>query len=517
MTRSLLILWAGCLCAWSLVSFGCSWDGDVGNQDFNEPGDDGYLDIGFGVTPDERFVVGATESSHDRSLLHFVDTTTGDITVLDVASEDDKRIVFDPDEPRAWFMAQPYGWDPGEEGEVWTLVDLTTLTVLGEQYYPAAFWGTRLTDDGALFAAACRGVVYVVDASTLQWGTIEPPSEAHELFEADWIPGTHRLVISWTVSATLGESRQTSQRSTQRHRRSLPSDGWAPDGSGPMLRPVGTLELDRRWLNAEGTEVTAYDIEDVEDMPSSPTRTTFVEGSHPSFWWGYGFFGMHPGGETVVVPLETFETASSWWGVDSLLILDPDLQTVGRVAGRGPVGFTPDGQTLVAYDFTDHADEVEDVFLMLYDTDDFSLERVELSIGIPAYFITPDGAEILLFSYYDIFSTGHENGLLLFDTASGETRHLDDSVGRHVNEAVITPDGERVYFVDWADSGEDWFGLYTIDLRGLDVDRVPVAFEPYNINILPSHGQLVMSEYASPRYYFLGLDSWSVEMYVDAG
>jgi len=508
-----MVLWAVVLGAWSLVSFGCGWGGSTGNQEFNDPGDEGYLDTGFGITPDERYVVGAIESSYERSLLHFVDTTTGDVTEIEVASDDDKRIVFDPVQPRAWFMAQPRGWDDGEDGEVWTLVDLTTLSVVHEETFPAAFWGTRLTDDGALFAAACNGVIYVVDASTLVWGTIEPPSEAHELFEAEWIPGTHRLVISWTVSADQARSGQAPQRP----RRVRPPTTWSPDGSGHMLPPIDDAELDERWEAASGTLITAYDIDQPALIPTTPVRTAFVEGSHPAFWWGYGFFGMHPEGETVVVPLETFETDSSWWGVDSLLILDADLQTVGRVAGRGPVGFTPGGDTLVAYDFTDHDDQVDDVFMLLYDMDDYSLERVRLSIGIPAYFITPDGAEILLFSYWDIFSTGHENGLLLYDTASGETRHLDDSAGRHVNEAVITPQGDRVYFLDWSDSAEEWYGLYTIDLKGLDVDQVPVAFEPYNINILPTHGMLVMTEYSSPRYYFLGEDSWSVEMYVDAG
>ena len=509
MTRTLLGIMGAWLGAWGLVSFGCGWGGgDTGNQEFNDPGDDAFLDTSFGVTPDERFVVGAIDAGSD-AWLHFVDTTDGKITELAVTSDDDKRVVFGPDGKRAWFMAQP---SSGTTGETWTLIDLDTLQVARETSFPAVFWGTRLTTDGALFAVACDGVLYVIDSTTMEYGTIEPPSGAHDLFEADWIPGTHRLVASWIVYEEFGEARRLPLPA----RRVRPDRGWSPDGGGPMMPPVDSLELDRRWLTSQGTQITAHDIDDVGVMPAAPVRTAFVADSHPAAWWGFGLFGMHPDGDLMAVPLETFDTGSSWWGRDSLLVLDAELEIVTRVAGRGPVGYTSDGHTLVAYDFTDHGSSVDEVFLMLYDTRDFDLTRVELTIGIPAYYITPDGGEILLYSYWDIFSTGHENGLLLYDTASGETRHLDDSAGRHVNQAVITPEGDRIYFVDWTDSWDDWYGLYTIDLAGADVDRVPVDFRPYNINILPSHGMLVMTEYAAHKYYFLGLDSWSVEMYVDA-
>lgn len=526
--------------------------GCAGIRDFNDPGDKGYLDSGFAVTPDERYVVGVSADPADDTLgrLHLVDTETGEVHhLLSFPEKRDRRVVFHPDRPWMWFMYEPppvYDDETGEllyeQPETWVVIDYETLQVLNETTFSTAFWGTRLSSDGRFFSVSDGDLQYVIDGETLEQGAIAPPSGQHDVFEAEWLPGTNRLVVSWNYHAgadtTLAPNQSAPAPPTPPSRqvvRRLEQLASHP-GTAPLVGPRPTPPPPNSPAMTFGTDICAYDIVSVSAMPTEPAAKTTIANRRQSVLWGFGFFGMSPDGSLIVVP--TVDASSLWdedvpGDVDSylLVILDPQLNEVTRVPGRGPCGFTPDSSALVTYEWAveegEETDgEVEawlDSNLLIYDTESWQSEIVELMLLNPAYYLTPDGSQVLLFGTWYSPGGDYDLDLQIYDLESGDLITVDDSNGRAIHRAVITPEADAIYFLDW-NRGEDCsftsdcqLDLYMLDLLSYDLDRIPIAFNPYEINILPSLDLLVMAPYATPTYYFMGIDSWMVEMEVTAG
>jgi len=182
---------------------------------------------------------------------------------------------------------------------------------------------------------------------------------------------------------------------------------------------------------------------------------------------------------------------------------------VENLPGFGPVAFSPNGRTVVAFgrqaDLALFGIKTGTPFSLLFiELDNRSPGRAALTIdtldigdALPIYQVTPDGQVVLV---YSVFDTASYDGIYLIDVA---TRSIRETSGPELplDEFVITPDSRLVYLVQG--------GLYRLDL---DTGRIvfirlecggigePAHCNPELINMLPGGDTLVLGWHFQPEY-----------------
>jgi hypothetical protein len=170
----------------------------------------------------------------------------------------------------------------------------------------------------------------------------------------------------------------------------------------------------------------------------------------------------------------------------------------------GPVGFTPDGSTIVSYRYIpdEEASGSGSIFsipaLVLLDAETLEETEVELSSldWGPEFFVTR-GANVVV-----ITSPLGSSHIVVHDIDTGTTTEL------------ATPDGPTLReFVSRDRAAELWLadgGLYRIEYTTPLFEEVDLDFAPEHINLLPRSDTLVLDDPSTVQIVYLDPDSRSV-------
>lgn len=276
--------------------------------------------------------------------------------------------------------------------------------------------------------------------------------------------------------------------------------------------------LEAMWLEHSDTLVAVIFYEDSADTGFDDTRARIVSfpmeavtacgfavdagtwcgrafdvelpGATPDWLFSFTWLGVAPDDGVVAAPV----MLGSEHVVALVSTIDGSVRTVSDAAG--PVGFTPDGSTVVSYRYRTEeipCDEVEEADepercphtettpqLALIDLEDLTVATIDLpTIEAPEYFVTRTGNLVVV---ADAWASGR---LVLADLDQGTAVPMR---GPEVNLTEL---------VSRADANELWVaddGLFRVDLLGGEVTQVAPGLSPVVINHLPAHGRLVMDD-----------------------
>jgi hypothetical protein len=196
--------------------------------------------------------------------------------------------------------------------------------------------------------------------------------------------------------------------------------------------------------------------------------------------------GVSPDDRTVVFPVIAQDSSTDASGHE-LLVLDVSsgsLRTVNNA--YGPVGFTPDGSTIVSYT---NGTTGNDAQLLLVDASTLEVQMADIpGVSAPSYYVTSGGDDVVIASNIGLTQ------LLVYD------------VSTHSYEKVGGPVVGLSNFVERASHDELWMlddGLFRLELSTGALTQIPISWTPEDIDILPMHDLLVMDDSASGniRYF----------------
>jgi hypothetical protein len=416
----------------------------------NSPGQDTWLDpppppvgeeghnVGaLAVESDEEHVFAVhTEWRGDRERSHLaaIDPQGGAVDVLDVTDTSDRRIMF-PSDDRALLMAQAGG------REHLVLLDTETLTEIRRTTKPTWYWGTRRSPTGKFLAVADNNAeaapIHVLDLATLEHVVVPHGGDS---LEAMWNrTGDQLLAISVKV----------------------------PENGAP---PVARL---LRWT-----------VTSVRDWPE-PDLDVALPGYEWDFAFSFTWIGVSPDDRWAVFPVLRHET-----GEHVLIVLDQADGTTREIGGRGPVGFTPDGSSIVSYGYDDNGSGV----LHMIDPVTLETELVPVPIeGGLSFFVTWDGNFVVCTS---VFSSGR---LVIYEPDTGESVQVDGPWVA-LTDFVTRPGAHQL----WVASQHL---LHRLRLDDAVLEVVTVPFDVLHVNILPVADELVLSQAQGPAVWFMNLET----------
>ncbi len=182
---------------------------------------------------------------------------------------------------------------------------------------------------------------------------------------------------------------------------------------------------------------------------------------------------------------------------------------VENLPGFGPVAFSPDGETVIAFgrqaELATFGIASETPYSLLFiSTRDWSIETLEIGDALPIYSLTPDGQVVLVFS---VFESASYDGIFMIDVA---TKTIRETSGPEVplSEFVITPDSRLVYLIEG--------GLFRLDVATGVISYVTIACggvgeptrcNPELVNLLPDGDTLVLGWRNEPEYALFDVPS----------
>lgn len=212
-----------------------------------------------------------------------------------------------------------------------------------------------------------------------------------------------------------------------------------------------------------------------------------LPGASPDMFFSFTWLGVAPDDGVVAVPVRVGM-------LHVVALVDPREGTVRTVDDAyGPVGFTPDGSTVVSYRYLteevpcDPELEPEECppprttpQLALIDVEDLTVATIDLpTIQYPEYFVTRTGNLVVV---ADAWGNGQ---LVLADLDQGQAN------------AMRGPAINLTELVSMDDAGEVWVaddGLFRVDLVLGLVEQVAPGLTPVTINVLPQRRRLVIDD-----------------------
>ncbi|MDC3962876.1 hypothetical protein [Polyangium jinanense] len=216
-----------------------------------------------------------------------------------------------------------------------------------------------------------------------------------------------------------------------------------------------------------------------------------------SFTW----IGTSPDDKYIVFPVRKAEVQPDDKIVytHELLVLDPGTKELREVPGaRGPVGFTPDGSTIVSYGDQDMNGNQE-LWLVDAETLEVDPEPVTIEGGI-SYFVSRDGNFIV------VASSNGEQQLVLYDVDQDRSTQMEGP-GVGLEEFVSRVGRKEMWIVDNQ-------SLFRLDLAAGEIAEVETTFTPEHVNILPTRDRLVLDDADSNDIVFFDPNDKSVKTIV---
>lgn len=277
--------------------------------------------------------------------------------------------------------------------------------------------------------------------------------------------------------------------------------------------------MDVRWLRSGELAVVDATTWDGDDPVTEISL-------YDSSWRARRFEVPNCASKLVVSPVEDIALlAPTSCQKDPVSVIDLTRAAfVENLPGFGPVAFSPDGTTAVAFgrqaDLATFGIRSETPYSLLFidmarrsgeqvegHTSGYSVETLELGDALPIYQLTPDGEVVLI---YSVLASATYDGIYLIDIA---TRSIRETHGPEValHEFVITPDSTLVYLI------ED--GLYRLDVKTGDIGYVslscggegePTRCNPELVNLLPNGETLVLGWRQDPELALFDIPSEQV-------
>lgn len=214
-------------------------------------------------------------------------------------------------------------------------------------------------------------------------------------------------------------------------------------------------------------------------------------------FFSYTWVSISPDDRLAVFPVKVFDGEDEFGSasIDDYQLIVLNLETSETTIiprAKGPVGFTPDGSSIVSYDETDTGEQR----LVLIDAETLEVDEEPLDVvidGSISYFVSHFG------NYVVVASSNGGQGLVLYDIDNQkETRMAGPNVG--LTEFVSRANPEELWAVESDGSTGD---LYRIDLQAAEVSEVSTKFEPEHIGILPKRDELVLTDLSRRTLHFL--------------
>ena len=410
----------------------------------NTPGGDTWLEGGaiavddrsetaFVLTTETPQVSGATA----RKVLRAVGADDGRVSeVADLTGRADPRILFPAS--GVLVMSEPAA---GGDDEL-RLLDPQTFEETKRVVASGRYHGTRMAPSRRFIAVADNDAalapIHVVDAATLEQRVIP---HGGDWLEAMWLHGRDEL------HAIVFED----------------------DASGPRAR---LLAWDVAALSAQGFPTGEG------GLWADPRLDVSVDDIAADFAFSFTWVGVSPDDRWVVHPVQ--RRAADGTSAHELLVLEVETGAVRSVPNaKGPVGFTPDGSTIVSY--ADVGDGTGDQRLLLVDVETLEVDEQDVPItGGLSYFVSREG------NFVVVGSSGGGQRLVLYDVDSGTQTQMDGP-GVGLYEFVSRVGHDEIWLVDDQ-------ALYRLHFAEARFELVPTSFAPEHIAILPSRDRLVLDD-----------------------
>ena len=350
--------------------------------------------------------------------------------------------------------------EQGGAGDRLMRFDEATLTQTNAVDTTAQYWGTRTSPTGTYVAVADNSVasppIHVIEADTLATHVL--PANGTSL-EAMWLRGSDTLIAVFFPSLvdTIGQARIVSWSVPALQAAGFPS---SPDG----IWASSTLDL----------AVPDVGFDDA---------------------FSYTWIGVSPDDCLAVIPV-IHRAPGSTNVTHELLVMDTSTGAIRTVDDAyGPVGFTPDGSTIVSYRYT-YTDAAKIPQLVLINATTLEAEGMDIPTGAsPAYYVTREGNDVVIASKPRIDRSA------IYD------------VTNHAFEKVGGPPLALSSFVSRVGHDEIWLvdnGLYRLNFMTPALQAVPLTWTPEDIGILPTRDLLVLDDARSGAIRYFDPKSMSV-------
>ena len=436
------------------ASFG---ENSPGDGDGDGPGLGTYLENGsIAVDADnENIYVLTTDTDSagqvtDKSLMLAEPEATRARRLAELTNFDDLRLLFV--EGGVMVMGERGGYDE------LVLYDRAGTSEIDRRSTSARYHGTRISAGGEFVAVAdntdASSPIHLIRASDL---SIREIPHDGDFLEANWVNGSDRLVAAVFYNGSGGEP--GSLRLLSWSIKSLSSSEF-PEAAGFWANPL--------------LDVT---------LPDTTSDPLF------SFSW----ISVSPDDSVAVVPMvQPDEEGESRHRLAVVTLATGEVRVVDDA--RGPVGFTPDGTTIVSYRSVDQGDGTTAPHLLLLDALSLAGEMIEEpSPGLIQYFVTRDGNYVVVGDFFG------SSELTLVDLDNGTSASLGRALD--LTEFVSRPGTGEMYLVDE--------GLFRLDIFEALLEEVELGFDPAHINRLPSD-QLVVDNPAAGSLELIAPDTGEI-------
>lgn len=322
------------------------------------------------------------------------------------------------------------------------------------------YYGTRISGGGEFVAVAngteASSPIHVIRASDL---SIHEIPHDGDWLEANWANQSDRLVAAVYYGSDVGGE------------------------PGQM-----------RLMSWGIKSVADADFAKTDGFWANPLFDTRIQDVHLDLLFSFSWISVSPDDSVAAVPLVQRDEQ----GVDHhrLAVVTMATGAVRMVEdARGPVGFTPDGSTIVSYrNVVEDSGDIRPHLLML-DVESLEGELLEEpSPGLIQYFVTRDGNYVVVGDYF-----GSEE-LTLVDIDNHKTVKLGRPAA--LSEFVSRPGTGELYLVDRDQ-------LLRLDLMAATLEDIGLSFAPRHVNRLPTSDQLVVDDRDDDRLVFVDPDDGS--------
>lgn len=219
----------------------------------------------------------------------------------------------------------------------------------------------------------------------------------------------------------------------------------------------------------------------------TPKLDITLPGTAADFLFSFTWVGISPDDKYAVFPVRKSDGQGSF--IYQLVVVETATGTTNTIDNaKGPVGFTPDGLTIVSYRDVETPDGVNQE-LLLIDMATLTPDPVTVPLeGGITYFVSHAG------NYIVVAASGGDQRLVLHDVDQNKTTQMAGP-GIGLNEFVSRTAQNELWLVDSQ-------ALFRLDMVKAEFETVPTSFTPMHINLLPKKDELVLGGNNDGKLYF---------------